>query len=51
LSKIGGEFRKTVFVDWSSLWLDGSVLCYRLMGEQQILLCSDVIWALWSLMW
>ena len=51
LSKIGGEFRKNVFVDWSSLWLDGSVLCYRLMGEQQILLWSDVIWALWSLMW
>jgi hypothetical protein len=31
LSKNGGEFRKTVFVDWLSLCRDGSVLCYRLM--------------------
>ena len=31
LRKNGGEFRKTVFVDWSSLFLDGSVQCYRLM--------------------
>jgi transposase len=31
LRKNGGEFRKTIFVDWSSLFLDGSVQCYRLM--------------------
>ena len=31
LSKNEGEFRKTVFVDWSSLCRDRSVLCYRLM--------------------
>jgi hypothetical protein len=31
LSKNGGEFHKTVFVDSSSLCRGGSVLCYRLM--------------------
>jgi hypothetical protein len=31
LSKNGGEFCNTVFVDWSSLCQDGSVLCYILM--------------------
>ena len=31
LSKNVGEFRKTVFVDWSSLCREWSVLCYRLM--------------------
>jgi hypothetical protein len=31
LIKNGGEFHKTVFVDWSSLCRDRSVLCYRLM--------------------
>ena len=31
LGKNEGEFRKTVFVDRSSLCRDGSVLCYRLM--------------------
>jgi hypothetical protein len=31
LSKNVGEFRKTVFVYWSSLCRDGSVLCYRLI--------------------
>ena len=25
-----GEFRKTVFIEWSSLCRDGSVLCYTL---------------------
>jgi hypothetical protein len=33
LSKNGGEFRKIVFIDWSSLYRDGSVLCYRLMVD------------------
>ena len=33
LSKNGGEFRKTVFVDWSSLCRDESVLCYMLMVD------------------
>ena len=28
-----GEFRKTVFVDRSSLCRDGSVLCYRLIDD------------------
>jgi hypothetical protein len=31
LSKNGGVFRKTVFVDQSSICRDGSVLYYRLM--------------------
>jgi hypothetical protein len=33
LSKNGGEFRKIVFVDWSSLCWDGSMLCYRPMVD------------------